>query len=77
MIKNVFYGVMLDINQLKEHPERITKTDREIACNLNYDRIEFPVEENNFEKIEIQNNICINVFCYENDMVFPIYVYDR
>ena len=24
------------INPLKEHPERITKTDREIACSLNY-----------------------------------------
>ena len=74
MIKNVFYGVMLDINQLKEHPERITKTDREITCNLNYDRIEFPAEEKDFEKTEVQNNVCINVFCYGNQMVFPIYV---
>ena len=65
------------INPLKEHPERITKIDRKIACNLNYDRIEFPVEEKDFEKIEIQNNICINVFCYENEMVFPIYVSDQ
>ena len=64
-------------NPLKEHPERITKIDREIACNLNYDRIEFPVEEKDFEKIEVQNNICINVFCYENEMVFPIYVSDK
>ena len=62
------------INPLKEHPERITKIDREIACNLNYDRIEFPVEEKDFEKIEVQNNICINVFYYENEMLFPIYV---
>ena len=65
------------INPLKEHPERITKIDREIACNLNYDRIEFPVEEKDFEKIEVQNNICINVFCYENELVFPIYVSDQ
>ena len=65
---------MLDINPLKEHPERIKKIDRKIACNLNYDEIEFPVEEKGFEKIEVQNNICINVFCYENEMVFPIYV---
>ena len=27
------------INPLKEHPKRITKIDREIACNLNCDRI--------------------------------------
>ena len=65
------------INPLKEHPERITKIDREIACNLNYDRTEFPVEEKDFKNIEVQNNICINVFCYENEKVFPIYVSDN
>ena len=54
------------INPLKEHPKTITKFDREIACNLSYDRTEFPVEEKDFEKIEVQNNICINVFCYSN-----------
>ena len=25
----------------------------------------------------MQNNICINVFCYETEMVFPIYVSDK
>ena len=39
--------------------------------------MEFPVEEKDFEKIEVQNNICINVFYYENEMVFPIYVSDK
>ena len=45
MIKNVFNGVMLlyYINPLKEHPERIKKIDRKIACNVNYDGIEFPI----------------------------------
>ena len=63
---------------MKEHPVRITKIDKEIACNLlNYDEIEFPVEEKDFKKIEVQNNICINVFCYENEMVFPIYISDQ
>ena len=65
------------INLLKEHPERITKIDKEIACNLNYDKINFPVEEKDFEKIEVQNNICINMFCYENELIFPIYVTDQ
>ena len=49
----------------------------EIACNLSYDEIEFPVKEKDFEKIQVQNNICINVFCYENELVFPIYVSDK
>ena len=65
------------INPLKEHPERITKIDKKIACSLNYDEIKFPVEEKDFKKIEVQNNICINVFGYENELVFPIYVSDQ
>ena len=65
------------INPLKEHPERIKKIDQEIACNLNYDEIEFPVKEKDFEKAEVQNNICINVFRYENELIFPIYVSDK
>ena len=62
------------INHLKEQAERIKKINREIACDLNYDNIEFPVEEKDFKNIEVQNNICINVFCYGNEMVFPIHV---
>ena len=58
------------INPLKGHPERITRIDKEIACNFNYDEIKFTVEEKDFEKIEVQNNICINVFGYQNDLVF-------
>ena len=65
------------INPLKEHPERILKIDKKIACSLNYDEIAFPVEEKDFKKIEVQNNICINVFGYENQLVFPIYVSDQ
>ena len=75
--KNFLWCHVRHINPLKEHPERIRKTDREIVCNLNYDEIEFPVEEKDFQKIEVQNNICINVLCYENEMVFPIYVSDK
>ena len=65
------------INPLKEHAERITRIDKEIARNLNYDEIKFPVEEKDFKKIEVQNNICVCVFGYENGMVFPIYVSDQ
>ena len=64
--KCFFWCHVRHINPLNEHPKRITKIDTKIACSLNYDEIEFPVEEKDFEKIEVQNNICINVFCYEN-----------
>ena len=36
--------------------------------------IECPVQEKNFNKIEVKNNICINVFGHENRLIFPIYV---
>ena len=65
------------INLSKEHPERIKKTDKKIAEKLNYDGIEFPVQEKDFNKIEIKNNICINVFGYDNRLVFPIYISDQ
>ena len=65
------------INPSKEHPERIKKTDKKIAEKLDYDGIEFPVQEKDFSKIEVKNNICINVFGYENGLVFPIYVSDQ
>ena len=32
------------------------------------------MKEKDFDKIEIKNNICINVFDYENGLVFQTYV---
>ena len=65
------------INSSKEHQERIKKTDKKIAEKLDYDDIEFPVQEKDFNKIEVKNNICINMFGHENKLVFPIYVSDQ
>ena len=62
------------INLLNKHPERELKNDKKIAEELNYDGIEFPVQEKDFKKIEIKNDICINLFDYENKLVFPIYI---
>ena len=53
-------------NLSNKHRERIKKNDKQIAEELNYDGIEFPIQEKDFNKIEIKNNICINVFGYEN-----------
>ena len=65
------------INTLNEHPERIKKTDKKIAKKLDCNGIEFPVQEKDFNNIKVKNNICINVFGYENKLVFPIYVSDQ
>ena len=35
------------------------------------------MQEKDFYKIEVKNNICIIVFGYENRLVFPAYVSDR
>ena len=42
--------------------------------DLYYEGIKFPVSKKNISKIERQNSICINVFCYENNLTYPIYV---
>ena len=62
------------INPIIIHPERITREDKKLVNNLKYDVIEFPVREKDFSKIEKKDNICINVFCYANKLVFPIYI---
>ena len=64
-------------NPSKEHPGKINEIDKKIAKKLDYDGIEFPVQEKDFSKIEIKNNICINVFGYENKWAFPIYISEQ
>ena len=65
------------INPVKIHRERITRKDKKLVNNLNYDGAGFPVREKDFSKIELKRNICINVFCCENRLTFPIYVSDQ
>ena len=50
------------LNLVKTHPERITKEDKNMINDLDYERIKFPVSKKDYCKIERQNNICINVF---------------
>ena len=66
---------MLDILILQKNIQKeLKKLTKKIAEKLDYDGIEFPVQEKDFSKIEVKNNICINVFGYEDKLVFPIYV---
>ena len=59
--------------QIKD-PQRIKKIDKAFMPQLNYDNIEFPVSVKQYNKVETQNNININVFGYENKQTYPIYV---
>ena len=65
------------INPVKIHLGRTRQTDEELVNDFDYDRIEFPVWEKDFNKIETKNNICINMFGHKKRLVFPIYISDQ
>ena len=65
------------LNLIKKHPERIKKEYKRLANNLDYEGIEFPISKNDYCKIEKQKNICINLLCYENKIIFPVYLSDQ
>ena len=62
------------LNPQEKDPQRIKKTDKIFICQLDYSSIEFPVTVKQINKIEKQNNICINLFGYEEKQPFPIYI---
>ena len=47
------------INHVKIHPERITKEDKKLVKDLDYDDDDFPVQEKDFSKIETRNNVLL------------------
>ena len=74
--KRFFWSHNRHLNPLKIHPERITQSDRELAKNLDYSGITFPVTINQISQIERQNKININVFGCDSERksAFPIRV---
>ena len=62
---------------MKTHPERITKKYKELVSKLNHEGINFPASKKDYCKIEKENNICINVFCYNNKLTYPVYLSDQ
>ena len=52
----------------------ITKKDKEIVKDLNYSGIDFPVSKKGYGKIEVMNKVNATVFCYENKMVYSVYL---
>ena len=61
------------INPTNSHPERINKGDKKIAANLNYSDIVFPLDINDYKKIEVRVQMQVNVFGYKNK-VYPLYI---
>ena len=66
------------INPVKINPEGITRKDKELVNDLSYRKIKFPVSKETFSETKTKkSNLCINVFCYENKLTFPIYISDK
>ena len=65
------------LNLIDKNPQIITKKDKELVSKLDYEEINFPISNEDFCKIKVQNKICINVFCYENKLVYPVYLSDQ
>ena len=66
--KYFLYCHIRNLDPLKMHSERIRKAIKTwlMILIMKY-----------YCKIEQKNNICINVFCYENKLVDPAYVSDQ
>ena len=60
------------LNSQIKYPERVKKEDKKTINELNYDGIDFPLSQKDYNKVEKQNSIRINVFGYEDGQPFPI-----
>ena len=40
----------------------------------NIDYVDIKVSKKDYSRVEKENNVCVNVFCYENDLVYPVNV---
>ena len=55
------------LNPQQKNLQRIKKADKQYIKKLDYSRIEFPVGQRHYNKIENQNSINMNVFGYEKN----------
>ena len=62
------------VNPQEKNPQRIKKADKTYVVKLDHTGIEFPVSQKQYNKIEKQKSIRINVFGYEKGQPFPIHI---
>ena len=65
------------LNTLKINPERLTKAVKSMVNDFDFEGIKFPVSKGDIQKIEKKNNVFINLFPYENNLTYPVYVSDQ
>ena len=62
------------LNPQNKDPQRIKKADKQYIAKLEYTDIVFPVSQKQYNKIEKQNSIRINIFGYENEEPYLIHI---
>ena len=62
------------LNPQEKDPQGVQKADKKYVKKLDYTGIEFPVNVKQYNKIEKQNTIRINVFGYEEGQPFAIHI---
>ena len=62
-------------NKIKNNPQRVSNY-KNYENTVDFTGIEFPVSIKDIPKIEKMNNITVNVFGYENQSTFPIFISD-
>ena len=61
------------LNLAERNPQGIARKDRVLVNKLDYEEI----SKKDYCRIEMQNKIRINVFCYENKLTCPVHLSDQ
>ena len=48
-----------------------------MVINLEHEGVEFLIARKANSNIEKKKNVCVNVFCYENNLVYPVHISDQ
>ena len=65
------------LNRNGKNLNRITKKNRVIAKSLNCSSVKFLVSKKDYDKISVTNKINIDGFCYEDKIVYPVYLSNK
>ena len=62
------------LNLVDKHPERITKILQLQAEKLNWKDLKFPMELTQISRFEKLNEVSVNVYGYEKNLIYPLRV---
>ena len=67
------WSILAKLHPVDVHPERVSHY-KKFSDELNFENIENPVSLEDIHKFEKLNNISVNVFGYNNEEVYPLYI---